>query len=161
MSSTAIPKTTLPVITVATSPDLQQWSGQGYIDASRRLTHGVAAQVTGGEAENPFVMERDGTYYLLFTDWRDPEDDITFKTPRTIVQYATSSTLVATADGSPHWSYRGYTPDPGVNAIEVQRFGADIYHAGITGSIEMVKRVLVCGPALQLSSSTDRTAKEH
>ena len=115
------------VITVATSPDLVSWTGQGYIDASRRIENGVAGQVTGGEAENPFVMERDGTYYLLFTDWRDPEDDITFKAPRTIVQYATSSTLVATADGSPQWTYRGYTPDPGVNAIEVQRYAPDIY----------------------------------
>jgi len=115
------------VITVATSADLIDWRGQGYIDASRRLANGIAGQVTGGEAENPFVMERNGTYYLLFTDWRDPEDDITFKAPRTIVQYATSSTLVATPDGSPNWTYRGYTPDPGVNAIEVQRYAPDIW----------------------------------
>jgi hypothetical protein len=111
------------VVTVATTTNLLDWTGQGYIDATRRLPNGIAAQRTGGEAENPFVVAHNGTYYLLFTDWRDPEDDHTFKVPRTIVQYATSTTLMATADGSPHWIYRGSTPDPGVNAIEVQRLG--------------------------------------
>jgi hypothetical protein len=111
------------VVTVATATDLQHWSGTGYIDASRRLDSGIEAQRTGGEAENPFIMQHDGTWFLLFTDWRDPEDMWPQKAPRTIVQYATSSTLRATPDGSPHWIYRGYTPDPGVNAIEVQRLG--------------------------------------
>jgi hypothetical protein len=36
-----------------------------------------------------------------------------------MVQYATSSTLTTDTAGSSHWKYRGYTPDPGVNAIEV------------------------------------------
>jgi hypothetical protein len=111
------------VVTVATSTDLLHWTGSGYIDASRRIETGIEAQRTGGEAENPFVMQHEGMNFLLFTDWRDPEDAFPQKSPRTIVQYATSSTLDATPDGSPHWVYRGYTPDPGVNAIEVQRLG--------------------------------------
>jgi hypothetical protein len=61
-----------------------------------------------------------GTYYLLFTDWLDPEDPATTPNPRTIAQYATSPALTADSLGSSHWAYRGYIPDPGVNAIEVQ-----------------------------------------
>jgi hypothetical protein len=59
-----------------------------------------------------------GTRYLLFTDWRDPEDFSTVAQPRTIVQYATSASLSVDSLGSANWQYRGYTPDPGVNAIE-------------------------------------------
>ncbi|MHC4180556.1 MAG: hypothetical protein ACYSWU_23905, partial [Planctomycetota bacterium] len=57
----------------------------------------------------------------LFTDWEDLEDSLSVQQPRTMVQYATSSSLTADSSGSMNWTYRGYTPDPGVNAIEVQR----------------------------------------
>jgi hypothetical protein len=39
------------VVTVATTTNLLDWTGQGYIDATRRLPNGIAAQRTGGEAE--------------------------------------------------------------------------------------------------------------
>jgi hypothetical protein len=108
------------VVSVAGSNDLTRWTGTGYIDATRRLPHGAGAQTTGGQAENPHVVERDGTYYLLFTDWMDPDDSCTVREPRTLVQYATSASLSADPAGSPQWAYRGSTPDPGVNAVEVQ-----------------------------------------
>jgi sucrose-6-phosphate hydrolase SacC (GH32 family) len=111
------------VVTVASSTNLTDWAGAGFIDATRRLENGAGAQATGGQAENPFVTSHDGTYYLLFTDWLDPEDSATVAHPRTIVQYATSTTLSADTLGSPNWVYRGYTPDPGVNAVEVVSFG--------------------------------------
>ena len=113
------------VVTVAYSADLTHWTGAGYIEATRRLPNGVGAQATGGQAENPFVISRSGTYGLLFTDWRDPEDSCTVQNPRTLVQYATSSSLVADSSGSSNWTYRGPTPDPGVNAIEVQVVDGD------------------------------------
>jgi len=47
--------------------------------------------------------------------------------PRTTVQFVTSSTLAADTSGSRNWTYRGYTPDPGVNAIEVQVVGPDTW----------------------------------
>lgn len=113
------------VVTVAYSTDLSNWTGGGFIDATRRLASGIGGQPTGGQAENPFVMSHAGTHYLLFTDWRDPEDSVSVYDPRTIVQYATSPTLAADTLGSPNWTYRGYIPDPGVNAIEVLRIGED------------------------------------
>jgi len=109
------------VVVVAYATDLTRWVGAGYIDATRRLASGVAGQTTGGQAENPFVMSNDGINYLLFTDWQDLEDSVSVVAPRTMVQYATSSGLTADSLGSADWFYRGYTPDPGVNAIEVQR----------------------------------------
>jgi hypothetical protein len=109
------------VVTVSYSSDLVHWSGAGFIDATRRLPGGFAGQTTGGVAENAHVMTHDATHYLLFTDWQDPEDSVTVSNPRTITQYATSSTLSADSLGSAGWTYRGYIPDPGVNAIEVQR----------------------------------------
>ena len=115
------------VITVAYAEDFTRWTGAGYIDATRLLAVGSGGQPTGGQAENPYVVSHDGTYYLLFTDWADPEDDCTVQKPRTVVQYATSSTLTADAAGSSHWQYRGYTPDPGVNAIEVVFSGHDTW----------------------------------
>lgn len=96
-------------------------------DATRRLLHGVGAQTTGGQAENPFVIARDGTYWLLFSDWHDPEDSCSVRDPRTLVQYATAQRLEADAQGSAHWVYRGATPDPGVNAIEVQRLDNGVW----------------------------------
>ena len=134
-------------VTVAHSTDLTTWTGDGFIDATRRLANGTGAQATGGMAENPFVMQHDGVNYLLFTDWWDPEDTVTVSHPRTAVQYATSPTLGADTLGSANWTYRGYTPDVGVNAIEVQhiRFpGDEIWvmsqsianpHAGIPKSL--------------------------
>ena len=107
------------VVTVAHSSDLVHWSGAGYVDATGRLADGSGGQSTGGQAENPYVVSHDGTYYLLFTDWQDPEDDCTVQNARTIVQYVTSSTLAADTAGSHNWKYRGYIPDPGVNAIEI------------------------------------------
>lgn len=115
------------VVTVAYSTDLTNWVGAGFVDATRRLETGVGAQTTGGQAENPHVMSYDGTHYLLFTDWRDPEDSVSVHQPRTIVQYATSPTLTADTSGSTHWTYRGYIPDPAVNAIEVQRIGINLW----------------------------------
>ncbi len=114
------------VVTIAHSQDLIAWTGAGFIDATRRLASGTGAQTTGGQAENPFVMSHDDTHYLLFTDWQDPEDSLGVATPRTIVQYATSTSLDVDAAGSASWVYRGYTPDPGVNAIEVFDYGFGI-----------------------------------
>lgn len=111
------------VVTVATSSQLTEWTGAGFIDATRRLEAGSGGQPTGGQCENPHVMTVGGTYYLLFVDWKDTEDDDTVPAPRTHGQYATSTTLTADTSGSPNWTYRGYIPDPGVNAMEVQRIG--------------------------------------
>ena len=110
-------------VTVAYSNDLVHWTGAGYIDAARRLEEGEGSQKTGGQAENPFVMTHDGTHYLLFSDWQDPEDSVTTIDPRTQVQYATSQGLTADTLGSANWIYRGYIPDPGINAIEVLSIG--------------------------------------
>ena len=65
------------VVTVAYSSDLMHWVGAGYIDATRLLASGSGSQSTGGQAENPYVLSRDGTHTLLFTDWADPEEDCT------------------------------------------------------------------------------------
>lgn len=110
-------------VTVAYSVDLTNWNGVGFIDATRRLADGSGAQTTGGQCENPFSTLYDGTHYLIFTDWLDLEDSVSVQNPRTIAQYATSSALIADTLGSANWTYRGYIPDPGVNAIEIQRIG--------------------------------------
>ncbi len=110
------------VVTVAYSTNLTDWLGAGFIDATRRLADGSGAQATGGQCENPFVVTHNRTQYLLFTDWWDPEDSLSVQNPRTEVQYATSPSLAADSAGSVNWTYRGYTPDPGVNATEVQQF---------------------------------------
>lgn len=115
------------VVTVAWSQDLTTWNGAGYINATRRLAGGAGAQTTGGQCENPFVVAHGGTNYLLFTDWQDPEDSVSVATPRTIVQYATSTTLDIDENGSDGWAYQGYIPDPGVNAIEVFQYDADMW----------------------------------
>ena len=112
------------VVTVAWSQDLTTWTGAGYINATRRLANGIGAQTTGGQCENPFVVTHAGTNYLLFTDWQDPEDSVSVAAPRTIVQYATSSTLEIDENGSADWTYQGSIPDPGVNAIEVFQYDA-------------------------------------
>ncbi len=114
------------VITVAYSTGLTDWTGAGFIDAASLLPEGIGGQTTGGQAENAHVMSHDGTYYLFFTDWYDPEDSVSAIDPRTITQYATSSTLAADSSGSADWIYRGYIPDPGVNAIEVLRINDDL-----------------------------------
>jgi hypothetical protein len=115
------------VITVAYSTNLTRWAGAGFIDATRRLADGLGGQTTGGQAENPCVFSHNGTHHRLFTDWQDPEDDWTVPQPRTVVQYATSSSLTADSLGSRNWTYRGYTPDPGVGAIEVQVVGSNTW----------------------------------
>ncbi len=107
------------VVTVAYSENLIEWSGAGFIEATGRVEGGPMGQGTGGEAENPHLAVHGGTYYLFFTDWRDQEDSVSVNNPRTITQYATSATLLADTTGSPNWTYRGYIPDPGVNAIEI------------------------------------------
>lgn len=109
-------------VAVAESQNLTQWRGVGYIDATRRLAGGAGAQTTGGMAENPFVIAREGMYYLFFTDWWDPEDSVGVASPRTIAQYATATSLAIDSLGSAAWSYRGSIPDPGINAIEIQHF---------------------------------------
>jgi hypothetical protein len=111
-------------ISVATSTDLVHWTGAGYIGATATQSgNGVQGQRSGGEAENGFVTRHGDDFYLLFTDWRDELDtNPDCDNPLiecTMVQYVSSPTLEATPDGSPGWEYRGYTPDQGVNAIEV------------------------------------------
>jgi hypothetical protein len=108
------------VVTVAESRDLVRWTGAGYIDATRRLP-GPGGMPTGGQAENPFVLSHRGRFVLLFTDWQDKEDSAHVRAPRTIVQYAFSPSLEFDPKGSARWEYRGYTPDPGVNATEAQQ----------------------------------------
>jgi len=108
------------VITVAYSTTLIEWSGAGYIDATRRLATGGGGQPTGGQAENPSVISHGKTHWLLFCDWQDLEDDSWVEGARAMMQYVTSSSLTADSLGSAGWTYRGYAPDPGVNAIEVQ-----------------------------------------
>lgn len=117
-------------ISVAESADLRHWTGLGYIKATKRLwpsEGGVGAQLTGGVAENPVVTEYDGQYYLFFTDSYDPEDYAYVANPRTIVQYASSSTLDADPSGGPRWTYRGATRDPGVNATEISVVAGDTW----------------------------------
>ena len=111
-------------IGVATSTDLFHWTGAGYIEATKRLTSaegGTFGQRWGSAAENAFVTKYDGVYYLLFSDWHDeePENPDCADSTCSMVQYATSLSLAATPTGSQNWVYRGYTPDRGVNAIEV------------------------------------------
>lgn len=89
------------IVDVSYSNNLVDWTGAGYISATQ-----------GGQAENPFATEYNGTYYLTFTDWSDAE-------PPAMVQYATSTTLTADGSGSANWVYQGSIPDAGVNAIEV------------------------------------------
>jgi hypothetical protein len=123
MFATAKSRNQFGVVTVAYSTNLTTWTGAGFINATRRLEAGSGGQMTGGQSENPFVASSQGTQYLFFTDWQDPEDSVSVQSPRTIAQYATSSTLSADSLGSINWTYRGYIPDPGVNAIEVLRIG--------------------------------------
>jgi beta-fructofuranosidase len=127
MFATAKSTNQFGVVTVASSANLIHWTGEGFIDATRRLASGTGAQTTGGQAENPHIMSYGGTHYLLFSDWHDPEDSVSVPNPRTFVQYATSSTLAADSSGSINWTYRGYTPDPGVNAIEVLSLRGNIW----------------------------------
>ena len=119
MFNTAKSLNTAGVVTVAAAANLTDWSGGGFIDATRRLAGGTAAQQSGGQCENAFVIAGPGRFYLLFADWQDEEDDYTIPNARAMTQYAVSSTLNVDAAGSPNWVYRGYLPDPGVNAIEI------------------------------------------
>jgi hypothetical protein len=136
------------VVTVAWSEDLTAWTGAGYINATRRLAGSVGAQTTGGQCENPFVASHGGTRYLLFTDWQDPEDSLGVAIPRTIVQYATSGSLEIDDGGSEGWVYRGYIPDPGVNAIEVFQYDLDTWIMSQslsnphTGYVKPIRRML-------------------
>ena len=127
MFATAKSTNQFGVVTMAYSESLTEWTGAGFIDATRRLEAGVGGQTTGGQAENPFVVSYDGTHYLLFTDWQDPENYHTEDNPRTMTQYATATELTADSSGSINWTYRGYTPDPGVNANEVQHISGGLW----------------------------------
>ncbi len=127
MFATAKSRNQFGVVTVAYSTNLIDWSGAGFINATRRLATGTGGQMTGGQSENAHVMSYNGTHYLLFTDWQDLEDSVSVHNPRTITQYVTSSTLTADSSGSINWIYRGYIPDPGVNAIEVLRIRSNIW----------------------------------
>jgi hypothetical protein len=127
MFATAKSRNGYGVVAVTYSANLVEWTGAGFINATRRVEDGTGAQTTGGQAENPFVASNDAAYYLFFTDWQDPEDSVSVPNPRTITQYATSSTLAADTSGSKNWTYRGYIPDPGVNAIEVLRLRSDVW----------------------------------
>lgn len=110
------------MVAVAQSSDLINWSGAGYVQASKRLwanQGGVAGQLTGNIAENPLVTKYNNNYYLFFTDYSDEEDYYNVPNPRTQIQYISSTDLNVDASGSLNWLYRGYIPDPGVNASEI------------------------------------------
>ncbi|HET6348742.1 MAG TPA: family 43 glycosylhydrolase [Candidatus Krumholzibacteria bacterium] len=152
------------VITVAYSDDLTTWHSLGYIDATRRLANGVGGQPTGGQCENPFVVSREGKNYLIFTDWQDPEDSLDVATPRTIAQYAASTSLDIDSLGSAGWSYEGYIPNPGVNAIEVIHYRPDLWimsqslsnpHSGYVKPIRrmLVLRCMDFGPGFSFTTS--------
>ncbi len=117
--NTAKDLNTAGVVTVASASNLTDWTGAGYIGATRRLSTGTAAQQSGGQCENAFVVKAHRRYFLIFADWQDVEDDFSWPDPRTMAQYITSPTLDIDASGSANWVYRGYLPDPGVNAIEI------------------------------------------
>lgn len=114
-------------INVATSTNLTTWTSLGYIKATCRFNSGSGAQATGGISENPFVTAYGSTYYLWFNDYNDPEDTAGTPSARTRQQYATSTTLTADASGSTNWTYRGYTPNPGVNATEILQPQPDVW----------------------------------
>ncbi len=117
-------------VSVASSTNLTSWTGLGYIKATRRLLSGeggTLGQLNGTQAENPYVTKYNNTYYLFFTDWEDVEDSSTTQNPRTQIQYATSATLGVDSSGSTNWTYRGYTPDPGVNAMEAENWFGDTW----------------------------------
>jgi LysM repeat protein len=105
-------------IDVATSTNLVDWTGLGYVKAARKLTTGqggVGQQTDGGQAENPFITEHDGKYYLVFSDWNDDEGVWNLAHS----QYAVSDTLEFDASGSLNWEYKGPIPIMGVNANEI------------------------------------------
>lgn len=125
---------------VAQSTDLTSWTGAGYINATRRRTTqegGTGAQLTGGVAENPFVTEYREGFHLFFTDYNDVEDYWTTPNARSWTQYVSAPTLDVDASGSPNWIYRGYTHEPGINAIEIPVVNDDtwIMSQSIGGSV--------------------------
>lgn len=135
-------------ISVATSTNLTNWTSAGYIRATRTLSAGeggVGNQLTGDIAENAFVTQYNGTYYLLFNDWRDPE-------PTT--QYATSTSLRADANGSANWTYRSGIPDVGVNAVKVTVLNNDTWlmSQSVNTDYLQLKRV-VWGPGTTFTTA--------
>jgi beta-xylosidase len=120
-------------VVVASATDLENgpWTPLGYIKATKTLDagDGVGAQLTpavNGVAENPFVTSYNGRYYLFFKDFKDAECE----TPgniKTQIQYATSESLNFDAFGSAAWTYRGYTPDPGMSAAEIINHEGDTW----------------------------------
>lgn len=117
------------IVSVAYSTDLTNWTMQGYLGVTTKDLSGVLGQLTGNIAENPFVTEYNGLYYLWFNDSSDTEDNIDSVPTgtRTMQQYATSTTLTADASGSSNWHYGGYTPLPGVNATEIIKTASDVW----------------------------------
>ncbi len=118
-------------ITAAESTNLAggAWSSVGYVEATRWIPEefggvGNQAQPSTGDniAENSFVAEFDGLYYLFFTDWRDPQTG-----GEAMTQYATSPVLALDRSGSVNWQYRGSIPEAGVNTTEVIRHGGDTW----------------------------------
>ncbi|MBI3963454.1 MAG: family 43 glycosylhydrolase, partial [Candidatus Kerfeldbacteria bacterium] len=117
-------------ISVATSTNLVDWTGLGYIAATRRRSAGeggTLGQLAGTQSENPEVTYFDGTYYLFFNDWEDTEDSYGTPNARTQTQYASSATLDVDSSGSANWTYRGYTEDPGTNAAEIETWYGDTW----------------------------------
>jgi beta-xylosidase len=120
-------------VVVASTTDLENgpWISRGYIKATRTLApgDGIGQQLSNGHtsaAENPFVTYAGGSYYLFFSDWRDPECDAPGNI-QSSVQYAVSDSLSVDGSGSTNWKYRGAIPDPGVNAAEILLVGGDTW----------------------------------
>jgi hypothetical protein len=126
------------VVACAEQPD-GPWYDLGYIEATRQLksnqggrdgqlpcnapnTCGTCSGLPASAAENPFVTEFDGVYYLFFKD----NTDLLQCDTKSIIQYARSSTLDADPNGSLNWEYMGYIPDAWLNAPEI------IVHEGDT-----------------------------
>lgn len=98
-------------VSVASSSNLLNWSAEGYIGTTHQAV-----------AENPFVTQFDGKYYLFFTNYFS-----------NWIQYVTSSTLVADASGSANWSAATSIGVPRYNAPEVQVIDNDTWLMSISG----------------------------
>ncbi len=93
------------IVTVAYSTNLLQWYSQGYIEASR-----------GGIAENPFVTQFNGNYFLFFTNYNSGG-----------IKYAKSSSLASDSSGSTNWVFQSSLGETGMNAPEVSIWNGDTW----------------------------------